>query len=296
MSEQLTTKDFFGKTSVKQKFEELLGKRAPAFMTSVLQIVASNELLKRADPTSVYHAAATAATLDLPLSNNLGFAYLVPYNDRKSGRQLAQFLIGYKGFKQLAIRSGQYQTLDAKIVYEGQKIDDDSFQGFHFEWDKKVSDKVIGYASNFKLLNGYESTFFMDADTVHRHGKRYSQTFKNGKGLWAEDFDKMALKTVTKLHLNSGDAPLSVEMQKAVMTDQSVIHNVEGTEVEYIDNQADNADPEETSKEKELQRIANFISNAITLEQLELVDEHVYDFGLVEMYESRKQELYRKSA
>ncbi len=249
MSEQLTTKDFFGKTSVKQKFEELLGKRAPAFMTSVLQIVASNELLKRADPTSVYHAAATAATLDLPLSNNLGFAYLVPYNDRKSGRQLAQFLIGYKGFKQLAIRSGQYQTLDAKIVYEGQKVDDESFQGFHFEWDKKISDKVIGYASNFKLLNGYESTFFMDADTVHRHGKRYSQTFKNGKGLWAEDFDKMALKTVTKLHLNSGDAPLSVEMQKAVITDQSVIHNVEGTEVEYIDNQADNADPEETSKE-----------------------------------------------
>ena len=186
--------------------------------------------------------------------------------------------------------------MDAKIVYEGQKIEDDSFQGFHFEWDKKLSERVIGYASNFKLLNGYESTFFMDADTVHRHGKRYSQTFKNGKGLWAEDFDKMALKTVTKLHLNSGDAPLSVEMQKAVMTDQSVIHNVEGTEVEYIDNQPDVADPELSDKEKELQRIASFIANAMTVEQLELVDEHVYDFGLVEMYESRKQELYRKSA
>ncbi len=99
MSEQVTTarqsaKDFFERGSVRQKFEELLGKKAPAFITSVLQIVASNELLKRADPTSVYHAAATAATLDLPLNNNLGFAYLVPYNDKKSGRQLAQFQIG----------------------------------------------------------------------------------------------------------------------------------------------------------------------------------------------------------
>ncbi len=197
-----------------------------------------------------------------------------------------------KGFKQLAIRSGQYQTLDAKIVYEGQKIDDNSFQGFHFDWSQKLSDRIIGYASNFRLLNGYESTFYMDAEAVHKHGKRYSQTFKNGKGLWAEDFDKMALKTVTKLHLNSGDAPLSVEMQKAVITDQSVIHNEEGTEVEYIDNQPDLADSEEANKEREWYRMLDFIVNAQSIEQLELIDEHVYDFGLVEAYENRKKELF----
>ena len=114
---QLSAKNLFATESVKAKFQELLGNRAPAFITSVLQIVASNNLLANADPNSVYHSAAVAATLDLPLNNNLGFAYIVPYNAKQQDgtyRQVAQFQMGYKGFIQLAQRSGQVRKIDRK--------------------------------------------------------------------------------------------------------------------------------------------------------------------------------------
>ena len=122
----LTTKSLFARDDVKAKFQEMLGKRATSFITSVLQIVASNDLLAKADPTSVYQSAAVAATLDLPLNNNLGFAYIVPYNQKQkdgSYKTVAQFQLGYKGFIQLAQRSGQFKTISATPVYEGQLIE-----------------------------------------------------------------------------------------------------------------------------------------------------------------------------
>jgi recombination protein RecT len=230
----LTTKALFSQDNVKAKFEELLGKKASGFMTSVLQVVASNQLLAKADPPSVYHAAAVAATLDLPINNNLGFAYIVPYNDKRQGKCVAQFQMGYKGFIQLAQRSGQFLTISAAKVYKGQLISEDPLKGFEFDWTKKESDEVIGYAAYFKLLNGFEKTLYMTSAELNAHGTKFSQTFKKGYGLWKDDFDSMALKTVTKLLL-SKYAPLSIEMQKAVTTDQSVIKNSETDDVEYID-------------------------------------------------------------
>src|SRR6478752_1459930 len=103
-TQQLTTKSLFERPDVKTKFQEILGKRSSSFITSVLQIVASNDLLKKAEPNSIYHSAAVAATLDLPLNNNLGFAYIIPFNDTKNNKVIAQFQIGYKGFIQLAQR------------------------------------------------------------------------------------------------------------------------------------------------------------------------------------------------
>ena len=233
----ITTRSLFEKDTVKKKFEEMLGNRATAFITSVLQIVASNELLKGADPMSVYNAAAVAATLDLPLNNNLGFAYIVPYNGKDGCK--AQFQMGYKGFKQLAIRSGQFSLMNETDVREGEIKSHDRLSGqMVFEWeqdtDKRLSKAVIGYLSYFKLANGFEHTLYMTAQELDKHGKRFSQSFRKGFGLWKDDFHSMCLKTVCKLNL-SKNAPLSVDMQKAMRADQSVIKNEDATDVEHID-------------------------------------------------------------
>lgn len=231
---QLTAKSLFSQDNVKAKFEELLGKRANGFITSVLQTASSNELLKKADPHSIYHAAAVAATLDLPINNNLGFAYIVPYNDRKSGKCVAQFQMGYKGFIQLAQRSGQFKTISAAPIYKGQLISENPLTGFEFDFSKKESDEIIGYAAYFHLLNGFEKTLYMTKEELHKHGTKFSQTFRKGFGIWKDDFDSMAQKTVIKLLL-SKFAPLSIEMQRAVTTDQAVVINSDTEEIEYVD-------------------------------------------------------------
>jgi recombination protein RecT len=245
---QLTAKALFNKDEVKTKFQELLGKKSTAFITSVLQIVASNDMLIKAEPNSVYHSAAVAATLDLPLNNSLGFAYIVPYaqsykvGDDWKKKVVAQFQIGYKGFKQLALRSGQFLTIHATDVREGEIKKRDRLTGeIEFQWiedeDEREAKKVIGYVSYFKLLNGYSQTFYMTVKKVNSHAKKYSQTFQKDKGPWKDDFENMALKTVTKLNL-SKNAPLSVEMQKAVVFDQSVINDSDTMDVTYVDNDA----------------------------------------------------------
>lgn len=227
---------------ITNKLKEILGKKTSTFTTSVIQIVNSSDMLKKAEPTTVLNAALLATTLDLPLNNSLGFAYIVPFNNKQSDGSYkveAQFQLGYKGFQQLAIRSGLFNELDSKVVYEGQVVEDDSFLGYHFEWKNKTSDVVIGYAAYFKLSTGFESTFYMSKEEVEKHAKKYSQTYKKGFGNWKDDFDKMAKKTVIKLLLNSGKAPLSIDMQRAVEFDQSVItdYGDDNTiEAEYLDN------------------------------------------------------------
>lgn len=242
----MTVKTLFAKDEVKQKFQEMMGKRAASFITSVLQIASQNEMLAKAEPMSIYQSAAVAATLDLPLNNSLGFAYIVPYNiKQKDGtwKVVAQFQIGAKGFKQLALRSGQFVTINDTDVREGELKHYNRLTGeIEFEWIQDVqvrlSKKIIGYASYFKLLNGFEKTYYMTVDELNDHGLRFSQTFKKGFGLWKDDFDGMARKTVIKLNL-SKNAPLSVEMQKAVVADQSVVNDAETEDVEYVDNDAE---------------------------------------------------------
>ena len=223
----LTTKDFFQKDGIKAKFQELLGKRSSQFITSVLQVTASNDLLKKATPESIYGAAVTAAVLDLPIQNNLGFAYIVPYGNQ------AQFQLGYKGLIQLSLRSGQFKNISVCEIYEGQIVSENPLTGYVFDFTKKTSEKIIGYAAYFSLLNGFEKTEYMSKEKLEAHGKKFSQTYKKGFGVWKDDFDAMAKKTVLKLML-SKYAPLSVEMQKAITFDQSVTKD--GETVEYVDN------------------------------------------------------------
>lgn len=240
-STALTAKGLFSQQNVKAKFEELLGKKAQGFMTSVLQIVASNGLLAKADPHSIFHAAATAATLDLPINQNLGFAYIIPYNTKDGCK--AQFQLGYKGFIQLAQRSGQFSRIAATPIYDGQIVAENPLTGFEFDFTIKPKGDPIGYAAYFRLLNGFEATLYMTVAEVKSHGQKYSKTFKNGT--WQTDFNAMATKTVIKLLL-SRFAPLSIEMQKAIITDQAVINNEDATDITYIDNE-----PEDVEDKKE---------------------------------------------
>lgn len=235
MTTQLATRDFFQREDVMQKFQELLGKRASSFLTSVLSVVSQNDLLAKADPKTVYMAALTSATLDLPINQNLGFAYIVPYKNKNWVHE-AQFQMGYKGFIQLALRSGQFLTISATPVYEGQLIEENPLTGYVFDRKAKKSDVVVGYASYFKLLNGFEKTFYMTKSEIERHANLYSANYKKYQsGLWKDKFDEMATKTVIKLLL-SKFAPLSVEMQKAVIADQGVLQDENFDEVDYPDN------------------------------------------------------------
>ena len=240
-------KTFFESANVQNKIKELVGKNAATFATSVMQIANSNSMLKTADPMSIFNAACMAATLNLPLQNGLGFAYIVPFRNNKEKKTEAQFQIGYKGFIQLAQRSGQFKRLVALPVYKKQLIKKDFINGFEFDWEKEPEEGElpIGYYAYFKLVNDFSAELYMTHEEINAHAKKYSQTYrtyldKKAKGqwaqsVWAENFEAMALKTVTKLLL-SKQAPLSVEMQQAVLADQAVVKDVENQEFNYTDN------------------------------------------------------------
>lgn len=254
MSNITTHKQFLTKPAVIERFSKMLGvRKANAFITSVMQVISNNDLLAKADTNSIFHAAATAASLDLPINNNLGFAYIVPYKGK------AQFQLGWKGLVQLAQRSGQFRTISATKVYEGQLIDENPLEGFTFNFKVK-GEKVIGYAAYFELLNGYKATYYMSVDEVKEHAKKYSQSYGKSFSAWTTDFDSMAEKTVLK-RLLSRFAPLSTEMQKAVIADQAVIKNSDDDafEVIYEDNIPDAG----------YDRFQEFLSNCKTAEDFE---------------------------
>lgn len=219
-------KTFLEGDKIKAKFQELLGAKSAGFITGVLQVVNSNSLLQKASPNTIYNAAATAAILDLPINNNLGFAYIVPYGSD------AQFQIGYKGLIQLALRTGKYKAINAIPVFANQfKSFNYMTEEFECDFQTMGTGDAIGYAAYFKLINGFEKTVYMTREQVEKHGKRRSKSFNNGP--WKSDFDAMACKTVLKMALKFG--PLSIEMERAVVADQAVIRDVETNDVEYVD-------------------------------------------------------------
>ena len=284
---QTSVKQYLEKDEILNKFKQLLGKKTIPFITSVIQLSSSNELLKRSDPISLINAAITAATLDLPLNQNLGFAYIIPFNSKEGTK--AQFLIGYKGFIQLALRSGQFKTIAATPIYQGQIVNQNPLTGFEFDFSVQ-SDKLIGYAAYFELLNGFSKTFFMTINQLKSHANKYSQTYKKNFGVWHDDFDAMAQKTVLKILL-SKYAPLSVEMQKAVIFDQSIINDPDTLDVDYIDNHVLSID--EVNDEKEKSRLVEFINNAKTAKELKtaITNDALEKYDLFDLYDFKLQNL-----
>lgn len=234
-------KAYVSDAKIRQKFEEVLGKKTQGFLASVMQ-VANQPQLKGAVPATVINAAMMAATLDLPINNNLGFAYIVPYKRKFKDAQgkwseslEAQFQMGYKGFIQLAQRSGQFARIAATPVYEGQLISANPLLGYEFDWTIPNQGEAIGYVAFFKLLNGFTAELYMSTADVKKHAGKYSQSFKYGSSVWKDNFESMALKTVTKLLL-SKQAPLSIEMQTAQLADQAIVRDVETNDFDYIDH------------------------------------------------------------
>ncbi|OPY83162.1 MAG: recombination and repair protein RecT [Smithella sp. PtaU1.Bin162] len=227
------------KEAIKKRFEQVLGKKAAGFMSSVISAVNSNGELKKANPMTVVAAAAVAASLDLPINPSLGFAHIVPY--KKDGIPIAQFQMGWRGFVQLGMRSGQYKTINTCAVYEGELIESNRFTGeMFFDENKRTSDKIVGYVAYFKLINGFEKYLYMTVEQIHAHGKQYSKSYSNAKGKWQTDFESMALKTPLKLLLSRWGI-LSLEMQSAVQYDQAAIKTMDGA-YEYVDNPENNGD------------------------------------------------------
>lgn len=229
-SEPQTLASLLGSTKIKKRLDEVLGQKAPGFISSVISIVKNNHSLANVDPKTVVGAAMQAAVLDLPVEQNLGYAYIIPF------KREAQFQIGYKGFIQLAIRSGQYRKLTTNKVFEGEIVAYDKFND-EITRGEAISDKVIGYIAYLRLNNGFEKYYYMTVDEIKEHAKAYSQSFRQGKGVWIDNFDVMAEKTVLKLLLKKYGV-VSITMQRAIDLDQAVIkENGEEQEVHYADNE-----------------------------------------------------------
>lgn len=253
-------KQFFGRDEVKQKFAEMLGKRAPQFITSVLQIATSNKLLENVEPVSIYNSAAIAATLDLPLNNNLGFAWIVPYNGK------AQFQMGWKGLVQLAQRTGQYQRINVTEVYENQfKKWNSLTEELDADFTVEGSGNIVGYCAYFRLNNGFEKLVYWSREKTIAHGKRFSKSFTSGP--WKTDTDAMCKKTVLK-HTLSQWGILSIEMQTALKVDQAAVTNPDTVDVDYVDSS-------EQTVNKEEERVKLMISDCTTREQLTTLRESV---------------------
>lgn len=236
--------------STQKYLQEVLGERKGSFVNNLTALVANNTNLQECEPYTVMFAAMKATALNLPLDNSLGMAYVLPYKDNKRGVTVAQFQLGYKAYKQLALRTGLFKIINATDVREGEIASRNRLTGeinFNFNEDEKerLELPIVGFVSYFRLNNGFESTFYMSREEVEKHALRYSQTYKSANkyvkenSKWSTDFDAMALKTVTKLNL-SKNAPLSVELSDAIKADQSVMIKSEN-DYEYIDNEATNA-------------------------------------------------------
>ena len=245
-------------SDVQSYLTQVLGEKKSSFVNNITALVANDIKLQECKPMSLIYAGIKATALDLPLDQNLGFAYVIPYKC-KTGTE-AQFQMGYKGFIQLAIRTGQFRTINVTEVVDGEIASENLITGeIQFVRAKGRSSKpVIGYVAFFSLLNGFTKMLYMTIDEVKAHAKRYSQTYSSTKdwvresSKWTTDFDAMAKKTVLKLLL-SRYAPLSVEMRSAVIADQAVL-NSDSQPEEYIDNPEPEEQPqvpiEEAVKEK----------------------------------------------
>lgn len=261
-TQQITVKQFVNMNSTKKRFEDVLGKRAPQFMSSLVSIVNSNQDLQEVEAASVINSALVAAALDLPINPSLGYMYIVPYKGQ------AQPQMGYKGYIQLAQRSGQYRKITVAELYEDEFISWDPLMEelkyeTHRDKDRGLNEQPVGYFGRFELLNGFQKTVYWTWQQVDSHRKRFSQAGgKNSdkpKGVWAKNYNAMARKTVIKDLLTKW-GPMTVDMQTAYSADEEGINdeprdvtpeqnNEQGYQTKEILDSFDQAQKEKATKE-----------------------------------------------
>lgn len=218
-------KTILNNDTMKQSFRNVLEENAGAFMASILELYQSDTALQECDPNKIILEALKAATLKLPINKQLGFAYIIPY------KGVPQFQLGYKGYIQLAQRSGQYRYINADVVYEGEQVTYDRITGMLMITGEATSDTPTGYFAYFQLLNGFEKCVYWSREKVEAHAKRYSRSWSRQNSPWHTNFDAMALKTVIR-NIISKYGVMSVEFANAVAEDTSVEERIEGEIVE----------------------------------------------------------------
>lgn len=231
-------------TKTQEYLQQVLSSNKNSFINNITALVANNIQLQQCEPLSLIYAGIKATALNLPLDQNLGFAYVIPYNNTKKIKGVdtkvkeAQLQVGYKGFIQLAIRTRQFLKINVTDVRDTELQDVNILTG---DITLKMANNrsslpVVGYAAYFQLTNGFTKTLYMTIEEIEAHAKRYSKTYKYG--VWKTDFDKMARKTVLKLLLNRY-APLSIEepsvkaLKEGIQYDQAVIDADE--QIQYPD-------------------------------------------------------------
>jgi recombination protein RecT len=253
------------------RFQNVLGQKAPQFLASVVSAVSANPQLQKATPMSVMGAAMVAATLNLDINPSLGFSAIVPYdrnrkdaNGNWSKTTEGQFQIMTKGFVQLAIRSGQYRNINVTEVYADEFEGEDIITGevmMHPVADgfrsKGMEDKIVGYVAYLELVSGFRKTVYWSIEKILNHARKFSKSYDTRTGnfrknsAWDTNFEAMCRKTVLKNALSSWGI-LSVEMQKAVVSDQGVIDDVDNLDdVDYVDN-PNNSDGEYEGEAEEV--------------------------------------------
>lgn len=198
--------------TIQQKFRSILEENAGAFMASIIELYQSDSALQRCDPNKIMLEALKAATLKLPINRQLGFAYIIPYGN------VPTFQMGYKGYIQLAQRSGQYKHINADIIYEGEKVAYNRVTGMLEISGEATSDKPIGYFAYFQLINGFEKCVYWTREKVEAHAQRYSKAWSKQDSPWHTNFDAMALKSVIR-NIISKYGVMSVEFANALSSD-----------------------------------------------------------------------------
>lgn len=210
-------KNLLANQGMQNLFADALNENKDRFLASIIDLYNGDSYLQNCDPKEVAMEALKAATLNLPINKSLGYAYIVPFKNK--GKLTPQFQIGYKGYIQMAQRSGKYKALNAGILYEGMEVKRDFLRGTFEIIGEPKSDKVLGYFAYFQLLNGYEKAVYMTKDEVTEHAKRYSQAYGSDYSPWKKQFDEMAQKTVIK-KLLSKYGVLTTEFQDAVKEEE----------------------------------------------------------------------------
>lgn len=264
-------KNVLTKDSIKNRIQEMLGRKPDSYITSVLQVVSSNTMLVNVDAESITGAVFTACALNLPLNNNLGLAYIVPFKGS------AQLQIGYKGFIQLAQRTGQIKSINAIAVYDTD-TEESVKKRLTSLIPQKVTGEIIGYVARLETVTGFEASVTMTVEEIKEHAFKYSQTYKSAESkgqsysVWHQNFDAMAKKTVIKGLMKY--CPMSVELQQALESDQGVI-NSEG-EIKYADNDGiKDVTPARQLDDEEFSRMIEAVKSG-NLKKEDALNEKVY--------------------
>ena len=242
MSNQTAMSVYLSNDNTKKYLQSILGEKTGQFITSLTSIAGSSKALKNCDRNSLLSCALKATSMELPFDQNLGFAWCIPY------KTTATFQVGVKGYIQLALRTGQYQSLNARDVRQGEFSGRDFVGDPIINWlpdEERANKEIIGFMAGLQLINGFKKVIYWSVPEIERHAEKYSQSYRKYKktgnvddAIWASQFEKMAEKTVLK-SLISRYGIMSTDMQKAVKSDQSKINiDLETGEesIEYIDN------------------------------------------------------------